>query len=235
MTYQLYLEDAYKRTMTATILEVHPESPGKWKLVLSETIFYPKGGGQSTDQGILRGQHWQGNVEQVICQGETLFHFVKAEKAPIVGEQVEGEIDWPRRYMNMRLHSAGHIIDFALHLLQYPLTPLKADHGKKATIWYQGVLNGDFREELEKKANALVAQDLEFSSQFVTLEELSQKALYLQPNLPANKPLRMLTLETVGNVADGGTQVKKTKEVGPIRLLPIEVKDGITLIRYMID
>lgn len=235
MTQQLYLENSYQKTMTATILEVQNESPNKWKLVLDQTIFYPKGGGQPTDQGVLRAKLWQGNVSQVIFQDGKIIHYVETSQTPMVGEEVEGEIDWERRYLNMRLHSAGHIIDFALHLLQYKLIPLKADHGKKATIWYQGILEPSVREILEAKANALVSQNLQFSSQFVMLEELSKKALYLQLNLPTNKPLRMLTLETVGSVADGGTMVQRTKEVGPIQILPIEIKEGVTLIRYVID
>lgn len=232
MTKELYLENSYAKTMSATVLEIYPEAQGKWKLVLSETVFYPKGGGQPTDQGILFGKDWKGRVYQVLIQEGKIYHYVEIDKSPALGEEVKGEIDWERRYSNMRLHSAGHIIDFALNLLKYKLTPLKADHGQKATIWYQGILNSDFREALETKANSLVSENLQFSTQFVSHDLLAEKALYLQPNLPTNKPLRMLTLETVGSVADGGTQVSKTKEVGPIRLLPIEIKDGITLIRY---
>lgn len=235
MAKELYLEDSYLKTMTAAILEIHPEAQGKWKLVLSETVFYPKGGGQPCDQGILFTKDWKGKVYQVLSQEGKIVHYVEAANPPFLGEIVQGEIDWQRRYSNMRSHSAGHIIDFALNLLQYELVALKADHGKKATIWYQGVLDFDFRETLESRANALVTEDLQFSTQFVSYDELKKKALYLQPNLPTNKPLRMLTLETVGSVADGGTQVERTKEVGTIRLLPIEVKDGTTLIRYSIE
>jgi len=236
MTKELFLEDSYLKTMTATILEIHPEAPGKWKLVLSETVFYPKGGGQPSDQGILFTEDWKGKIYQVLSQEGKILHYVEAATPPpSPGEKIQGELDWERRYLNMRLHSAGHIINFALHLLKYELTPLKADHGKKATIWYQGILNVDFRETLESKANTLISEDLRFSTQFVSHDVLTKKALYIQPNLPTNKPLRMLTLETVGSVADGGTQVCKTKEIGRIRLLPIEVKDGTTLIRYSIE
>lgn len=237
-TRQLYLEDAYLKTMTATILDAQPESEGKWRVVLSETVFYPKGGGQSTDQGTLSAQEWAGKVFQVLMKEGEIVHYVEADKIPPVGTEVCGEIDWPRRYLNMRLHSAGHIVDFALYLLGYSpgqLMPLKADHGKKSIIWYQGILDRDIREELEVKANFLVSENLPFSTKFAAYEELKEKALYLQPNLPTDKPLRMLTLETVGSVADGGTQVRQTKEAGSIQLLPLETKEGTTLIRYVIS
>jgi Ser-tRNA(Ala) deacylase AlaX len=110
--------------------------------------------------------------------------------------------------------------------------PLKGDHGKKPVICYQGIIEKDFREDLEKKANELVTQNLPFLTRFVSHEELEQEAIYLQPGLPKNKPLRLLTLKGVGSVADGGTQVHSTAEVGKISILPIEKKEGMTYIQY---
>ena len=236
-TKQLYLEDSYLKTMNASILEVHPEAEGKWKVVLSETIFYPMGGGQATDQGMLYTENWQGKVYQVLAKDGTIYHYVEAQHIPLPGTEVRGEIDWQRRYLNMRLHSAGHLIDFALYLLGYSpqlLMPLKADHGKKPTIYYQGIIDHDFREELETKTNVLVSENLQFSTKIVSYDVLKNNALYLQPNLPTNKLLRLLTLETVGSVADGGTQVHRSKETGLIKIRPIETKEDLTLIRYSI-
>jgi Ser-tRNA(Ala) deacylase AlaX len=73
---------------------------------------------------------------------------------------------------------------------------------------------------------------LSISFRFLNYEELKQEAIYLQPGLPTNKPLRLLFLEGVGGVADGGTQVHSTSEVGSISILPLEKKDGMTLIHY---
>ena len=105
--------------------------------------------------------------------------------------------------------------------------PFKGEHEKKPVIYYQGTVEEDFREALEKKANDLVMQDLPFSFRFANHQELEQEAIYLQPGLPKNKPLRLLTLEGVGSVADGGTQVHSTAEVGQISILPIEKKEGM--------
>lgn len=237
-TKQLYLEDSYLQTMNAAILEVYPEGAEKWKVVLSETAFYPMGGGQPTDQGILYGKGWKGKVYQVLIKDGSIFHYIESQEVPPLGAEVRGEIDWPRRYLNMRKHSAGHLIDFALYqmgLSPRRLTPIKADHGKKPMIWYEGFINDDLREEVEKQANLLVLENLSFTTKLVPYEELKEKALYIQPNLPTNKPLRLLSLEKVGSVADGGTQVRKSQEVGPIQLLPIETKEGMTIIRYSIS
>lgn len=233
-TKQIYLTDSYATQMTASILDVQPEGPGKWRVVLSETVFYPMGGGQPTDQGTLTADDWQGKVYQCLNKEGVHIHYVEAENIPSPGTVVKGSIDWDRRYLNMKLHSAGHVIDFALHLLTIPLKPLKADHGKKPVIWYEGEVVEDFRERLESKANELIAASLRFSTELVPYDELAERTLYLQPNLPIHKPLRLLTLESVGSVADGGTQVGTTSEIGRIELLPIERKDGMTLIKYKV-
>lgn len=238
MTIPLYLHNAYLKEAQATILEVVKESDKKWQIVLDQTIFYPRGGGQSTDQGILFTDTWKGKVYQALLKGEKIIHYVESDEPPPVGSPLQMVLDWDRRYLHMRLHSAGHVVDFALYLMGYCpklLNPLKGDHGKKPFIGYQGIVDKDFREELEKKANELVAQDLDFSFRLVEHEELERESIYIQPGLPKNKPLRLLTLNGIGSVADGGTQVNKTSEVGRISILPIEVKDGMTYVHYRLS
>ncbi len=66
-------------------------------------------------------------------------------------------------------------------------------------------------------------------------EELERESIYLQPGLPKNKPLRLLTLSSVGSVADGGTQVRNSSEIGKISILPIEQKEGMTLIHLSLS
>jgi Ser-tRNA(Ala) deacylase AlaX len=223
--------------MEAVITEISKENEQqqRWMIVLDRTIFYPRGGGQSTDQGVLFTGNWKGKVCQVLIKDGKTIHYVEGDQPPIVGTLLKGIIDWNRRYLNMRLHSAGHVVDFALYLLGYspnPLKPFKGEHEKKPVIYYQGTIEEDFREALEKKANDLVAQNLPFLFCFVDHQELEREAIYLQQGLPKNKPLRLLTLKGVGSVADGGTQVRCTAEVGHISVLPIEKKDGMTLIHY---
>lgn len=235
MTIPLYLQDAYLKETQATILEVIKESDKRWQIVFDQTIFYPRGGGQSTDQGVIFTDKWQGKLTQALLKEDKIIHYIESDEPPPLGTQVKEVLDWDRRFLHMRLHSAGHVVDFALYLMGYcpnTLNPLKGDHGKKAFICYQGIIDKDFREELETRANELVARDLTFSFRFATHAEIENETIYLQPGLPKNKPLRLLTLNGVGSVADGGTQVNKTSEIGKIAILPIEIKDGMTFIHY---
>ncbi len=69
----------------------------------------------------------------------------------------------------------------------------------------------------------------------MSLEDLQRDAIYIQPGLPTNKPLRKITLEGVGSVADGGTQVKKTGEVGKIEITSVEAEEDMTRVNYSIN
>ncbi len=236
-TKPLYLDDSYLKEMDAEVLEVLPEGGNQYRMILDQTVFYPMGGGQATDQGELKGDNWSGEVYQVINRDGEIWHFVKASTAPIIGIKVHGSINWDRRYKNMKLHSAGHIIDFAMYLLGLSpktLVPMKADHNKNPHIIYQGTLEEDIKQELKDKVNELVAKNLKLTWYFQPLEDLQKEAIYLIPGLPTNKPLRTLKLEGVGAVADGGTQVKTTSEVGKINIDSIEKENGLTIVRYSI-
>jgi Ser-tRNA(Ala) deacylase AlaX len=234
-TKPLYLEDSYLKDMDGVILEISSEGEQRWRIMLDQTVFYPMGGGQPTDQGILMSPGWVGKVYQVLNKEGEIWHYIEGENPPEVGTKVHGQLDWDRRFFNMRLHSGGHVVDFAMHLLGYsptPLYPTKGDHGKKPSIIYTGVLGKDITRELEAKSNDLIKQGLAFTTAFVPLSELEKDAIYLQPGLPTNKPLRKLTLEGVGSVADGGTQVKRTSEVGSISIPSVTEGNGTTLVAY---
>lgn len=231
----LYLDDSYLKEVDATIVDVQPDNNGMYKLILDQTIFYPMGGGQPTDQGKLSSDSWQGNVNEVLLKEGEVWHYVKTQTASTVGMKVHGVLDWDRRYKNMRYHSAGHIIDYAIYLLGYSpktLSPQKADHGKHPYIEYMGTVNEDIKEKLQEKVNELIAKDLTISWEFQPYEALQKEAIYLQPNLPTNKPLRTLRLEGVGAVADGGTQIRKTSEAGKVSVDFIESIADITRIHY---
>lgn len=237
-TVPLYLSDSYMKEMDAVVLEVIPEGQNRWRIILDKTVFYPMGGGQPTDQGTLTGDGWTGKVYQVLTRDGEIVHFAESESPPSVGSSLHGVIDWIRRYKHMRLHSAGHVVDFAMYLLGYSpktLHPLKGDHGKKPYIMYSGVVDTDITRELSDKSNELVGNTLDLVTEFVPLADLEKDAIYLQPGLPADKPLRKLTLAGVGSVADGGTQVKNTGEVGNITIGSITTIDGNTTVSYTLE
>lgn len=234
----LYLDDSYQQRMEAGVVEMDELAPGRYRLVLDQTVFYPIGGGQATDQGRLFNDTWEGKVQEVVIKDGEVRHFVTSTLPPTVGMKVTGEIDWNRRNRLMKIHSGGHIVDFAMHLLGYspkPLMPVKGDHGKDAFIIYSGALDKDIRKDLEDKANELVAKNLSITWSYASYEDLQKEAIYLQPGLPTNKPLRKITLEGVGSVADGGTQVRYTGEIGKIEVTSVNSENGETIVKYRVQ
>ncbi|MCA9372288.1 alanyl-tRNA editing protein [Candidatus Woesebacteria bacterium] len=237
-TKPLYLDDSYQKTMEARVQEVVQEPNGDYRVRLDQTVFYPMGGGQATDQGMLSSDGLSAQIYQVMMKDGDIWHYLKTQTAPHVGTKVTGEINWDRRYTNMKKHTAGHVVDFAMYVLGYspsPLMPYKGDHNKKLFIQYQGTVGKDIRQELEQKANELVAQNVPITWEFTSFEALQKEAIYLQPYLPKNKPLRIIRLEGVGAVADGGTQLKTTGELGSITIPVIDGQSGETIVHYTVE
>ena len=103
MTEKLYYQDAYATKFTAKVLEC-TEDKKNWKVVLDRTLFYPEGGGQPADMGILGGV----NVLDVHEKDDIVTH--TTDRPLEVGAEVEGEIDWDRRFDLMQNHSGEHIL-----------------------------------------------------------------------------------------------------------------------------
>lgn len=234
-TKPIYLQDPYKKTHTSKIIDVIDYGDNKKGIILEETIFYPFGGGQPTDQGKLKLSNGDElKIGEVVIKNGEINHFASIGSVSI-GDNVFMEIDWKRRYKNMAVHTAGHIIDFALQKLGYvpeKVSPLKASHGSKPEIIYEGELPASAEDELKKEINDILSSKAVFSWKFQSLEEIKKMAKYLQPGLPNNKPLRSLTLEGYGTVADGGTIMKNANEISEITINSIHVKDGETVIKY---
>lgn len=247
-TEPIYLTDPYSKSMKATILEILPEPAKRLRVLLDQTVFYPMGGGQPTDQGSISwavdGISAQAKVYQVMMKDGEIWHYLEFAQKDLplleVGIEVEGVIDWERRYQNMKVHTGGHLVDFALFqlgLVPEILTPLKADHGKRPYVLYEGSMAAHPNVNVEQvnQAVALIIQEQrKLSWEFAPLEKLQQDAIYLQPGLPTHKPLRRLTLEGVGSVADGGTLVQNTAEVGKVNVTTIEEIDGQVKVSYQL-
>lgn len=147
-------------------------------------------------------------------------------------EVVKGIIDWDWRYRHMKIHSGGHLLHDVLMSMTKNLTPIKGGHGKKAFIEYKGEIDPSIKEKLEAEVNKVLQKGLAIITKFVSYDELAKETQFLTPNLPRNKPLRIIKIDGFPAMADGGVQVKNTKEIGKIWIAHITVQNGTTNIRY---
>ena len=234
MTELLYLKDSYLKTCEATVISVEKHG-ALWEIILDRTVFYPVGGGQPSDKGTITTKSAKAFVKHVRLKNDTVIHECAIEGEFNVGNTVTCTIDWPLRLYNMRVHSAGHIVHEAAKIVAPHLIPLKGEHGDHAYIAYKGTLTADHANKIEQKANEIVSQNVALVTEFVTREELEKRSPWVPEHLPTNKPLRILTIGDYAPIPDGGTQVAKSNEVGPITIDQITNEEETVKIYYHIE
>ena len=226
MTQLLYTTDAYVRNFDAVVTAVTEDG-----VVLDKTAFYPGGGGQPCDIGILTAGDQTWNVTKVKRVSGQVVHFVSGEK-PGVGTAVTGQIDWERRYQLMRTHTAMHILcgvvwrDYGASVTGGNMDPLKGRMDFEFETMQQELV-----AEIETAVNVEVESARETRVQILPREEAFQipDLIRTKINLLSEGISEVRTVELVGLdlQADGGTHVKNTSEVGPMRITDYKSKGKI--------
>lgn len=217
----LFRDDAYLRTATATVVAVGPHG-----IELDRTIFYPQGGGQAGDSGVLRRASGEpvtiGDTRKGEAPGRVL-HLPAAAAGPALepGETVTLELDWPRRYRLMRLHTA-------LHLLSCVITaPVTGGNivPEKARLDFDIDLALLDAGRIERETNTLIAGGARTETVWITDAELDAqpelvKTMSVQPPRGAGH-VRLLRIPGIDLQPCGGTHVADVAEIGGIRVLKI--------------
>lgn len=231
MTEALYLVDSYQAGATAKV-----EAVGDTYLILDQTIFYPQGGGQPSDKGVIKSESGELHVKTVEYNGGQIKHIGTVKGSLSVGDQVSLAIDWDLRLKHMQLHTAGHLVDLVARQLYPTLIPIRGLHGigKKLFIEYEGVHELD-SERLNAELSKLVASQPKIKTQFATLDELKKMSNWLPDKLPTSKKLRVLSIGADYHIPDGGTQLKTGEPIWPITFTLIEHTDNSTLVHYQVE
>lgn len=226
MTELLYLSDPYIQRFEATIVD-HIDGA----VVLDKTAFYPGGGGQPSDQGQLFADEGLRQVIKVKRIGGEIGHYLDGE-LPDVGTQVVGQLDWPRRYNLMRIHTALHILcgviwrDYKSSVTGGNMEPLKGRMDFEFETMRQELVS-----EIEEAINREVAAERDILVRTLPREEAFQipDLIRTKINLLPEGIKDVRTVEIVGLdlQADGGTHVANTKEVGNIRVVDYKSKGKI--------
>ena len=208
-TRKLYYEDSHLRRFTAQVLSCEQDGQN-YRVILDATAFYPEGGGQGADTGILGGVRVLDTREA----GETVVHFCDGPLAP--GSTVEGQIDYDARFLRMQQHSGEHIVSgiinrrFGYHNTGFHMG---ADC---ITIDFDGVIPPEMLPEIEAEANRAVWQNLPIRCWYPSQEQLPQVNYRTKRALPW--PVRIVEIPGVDCCACCGTHVAATGEIGLIKL-----------------
>ena len=215
----LFIEDPYLKDFDATILNIDSN-----KIILDRTAFYAKSGGQPGDIGkiILNGKEIN-IIDTVYDNKQNILHVCENSNDLKIDEKIKGKINWEIRYKHMRMHTALHLL---CSLIPYDVTGGQISYEKSRLDF-----NADDKiekEEIENKINQLVKDDHEISYKWITLEELDNlpdlvRTMSVKPPRTNNK-IRLVKIGSIDLQPCGGTHVKRTKEIGNIRIGKIENK-----------
>ncbi|CUJ94357.1 Alanine--tRNA ligase [Shimia thalassica] len=226
MTDLIFREDAYLRETEATVTGITPEGG----VILDRTVFYPTGGGQPGDNGMLSWSNGALTIATTIKGENDGVILVPAEASalPAVGTKVTQTLDWERRYRHMRIHTALHLLSVVIPL---PVTggSISAEKGR---------LDFDMPEAPEDKdalietLNTLIERDLPVNDAWITDEELAAnpglvKTMSVTPPIGSGR-VRLVRIGEGAQQIDlqpcGGTHVARTSEIGRVRIGKIEKK-----------
>ena len=238
-TEKLYLRDSYLRRSSATVQRVVREKGRRYYLALDATIFHPLGGGQPSDTGLIRSEGMLFEVKKALESGGVIVLYGKAlEGEPEEGVTVIQELDWGRRYLIMRLHTAGHVVDRAVtEVLGTQVNTLGAMHGPpRAFVEYGARLDAGILGKIEELANDLL-DDREVVVKEVSPEELPS-SIYGAPNLgrlPEARVYRVIEVRGINAIPCTGTHVARTSEVGEILITGLEEVEGGSRVYYDVE
>ncbi len=214
---------------------------GKLDIVLDQTCFYPRGGGQDWDKGTISNGETSALVDEVRLDEHGIVHHSCNADADInVGDEVTCTVDHERRWINTRLHSAGHMIDMAVDSLGYTWMPAKGQHYPHlSAVEYEGTLDGldadQLRQQIEDKANKLQHQAKDNRLRFMDVSELHTVCRHVPSNIPTNKPCRVMIYGENFGVPCGGTHVKKLTDISTIHVPKLKCKKGIVRVSYTVE
>ncbi len=231
MTELLYYNDAYLQHFDTTINGVDGD-----RVALDHTAFYPGGGGQLCDEGWLTISDRRLRVAKVKKEGATVWHTLEATDSGlpemVIGQGVHGELDWERRYLLMRTHTAMHILcGVVWRDYEASVTGGNMDPGAGRMDFEFAAMSRELVTDIEEKCNAEIAAARPVRSQILPREEAFQipDLIRTKINLLPEGISEIRTIELAGLdlQADGGTHVRNTSEVGQMRVTDYKSKGAI--------
>jgi len=213
MTERLYYHDSYLRQFEARVVKSEQTAQG-CEVVLDATAFYPTSGGQPHDQGIMASAR----IHEVVERDDEIVHCLTS---PVVGEHLQCEIDWVRRFDHMQQHTGQHVLSQAFvraakrntvgfHMgADYVTIDLDAEAVSSQQI-----------SEAEHLANEIVYENRAVGVR--TVPEAEVPALGLRKESQRTGPLRVVSVEDFDVSACGGTHVRRTGEIGSVVIRKVE-------------
>jgi len=223
--------------MTASVLEsdIHER-----KVLLDRTVFYPGGGGQPHDLGTLTAGTDRYDVVKVTQDDRGVWHWIEG-KLPAQGTAVVGDLDWERRHLLMRTHTAMHTLcGVVWNRFQSPVTGGNMTPGEGRLDFEIPQWTHEDGPEIEIEFNRQLALDYPIEVSFLDRAEADRDPSLIRTKVsllpPSLRVVRVIDIVGLDRQADGGTHVGSTGEVGAIRITKAESKGkGFRRIRFVLE
>ncbi len=236
-TKRLFHQDPYMKEFKAKVLGINGQF-----IVLDATAFYPEGGGQVADRGIIRlpnGEIYK--VVDVQKVGDVIVHVVnKPLNTMYEGQIVKGEIDWYRRYQLMRHHTATHVLLGALRRILgehvWQAGAEKTVEKARLDVTHYEIPSSDMLEKIEELANKVISSRKPVYSSYIPRNEAEEKYGFriYQGGVPPDPILRIVEIPGWDVEACFGTHVHNTSEIGSIKIVNVEkIQDGVIRFEYV--
>lgn len=218
---KLYYDSPYIREFEAAVLSC-AEGKKSWEVTLDRTAFYPEGGGQPADTGIL------GEVK-VLDVHERNGEIIHYTDGPLpVGETVLGKLDWDRRFLHMQEHSGEHLVSGLIHS-RFGYDNVGFHMGTdEVTIDFNGLMEWKDLMEIEEKANGIIWENREIYAGFPPKEQLDSMEYRSKKELSGD--VRIVRIPGGDTCACCGTHVRYTGEIGLVKFTSmIHYKGGVRI------
>ena len=242
MTELLYYKDPYLREFDATVSSVS-SLEGSLRVSTNRTAFYPGGGGQPNDVGWFVAGSEKHRVQSVRKEGNLVWHQVVSDSHPgastlVQAQEIHGLLDWDRRHLTMRTHTALHILSAVVwRNYRVQVTGGNMDPGSGRMDFEFANLTKELVAEIEKRCNDEVKAAREIRTRSLPRAEALRipDLIRTKVNLIPESVSEIRTVEIVGLdlQADGGTHVANTREVGQIRIADYKSKGAINKRIYL--
>lgn len=221
MTEKLFYTDSHLQEFTAEVVSCRPCDNG-YEAVLSRTAFFPEGGGQAADTGVIDGIR----VYDVQEKGEQIFHYLEGELEE--GKTVTGQIDWDKRFSRMQQHSGEHIVSGIVHArFGYDNVGFHLND-ELCTLDLSGPLTKEELREVENAANEAVFANVPVQISYPSKEKL--KTLDYRSKIEIDGQVRIVTIPGYDVCACCAPHVYFTGEIGLIKLVQSQnYKGGIRI------
>lgn len=235
----LYLDDFITLESDAKIVTIDQE-PTATSITLDQTIFYPQGGGQPTDIGVIENDSGKFTVESVRNNDGIVKHNGRFEQGNFqVGDIVHCSVNQMKRELHNRLHSGGHVVDMAIHALNLNWIPAKGYHFPDGPyVEYQGSLEGidkeKFKSEVENLVMKFIKEDHETKVVFIEKDKLHTLCHNVPDYLPANRPVRVVMYGSFG-VPCGGTHVNSLSQIKSMSIRKIKQNGDYVRVSYDVE